>query len=84
MNPLTLIVVKDDCGDQCGLSHNERLLVARHRWTTRFIDWAECVRRAERWNRAHDGEPADMATAVIEIDAYYQKRLRELDADTPR
>lgn len=83
MNPLTLIVVNDGRGDQCGRSYNERLLVARRGWPGRFTEWAECVRRAERWNNAHDGEPADvptMATAVLELDAYYQRHLRELDA----
>jgi len=82
MNPLTLIVVNDGRGNQCGRSYNERLMIARLRYL-RFAEWAECVKRAENWNCVHGGEPTDvptMAKAVIEIDAYYQRHLRELDA----
>lgn len=78
MNALTLIIVNDGNGDQCGYTYGERLRVARLGST---LAWGFMVHNAEEWHRAHGGEPHSIAyelEAVDELQDYYRNHLEEM------
>lgn len=82
MNAITLVVVNDGYGDQCGYSYQHRLQVARSpSRSKREQHYASMVWNTCNWLDAReysDQSVARRSEAVEELEAYYAQQLAEM------